>query len=212
MMMHTMRTQLIRLALPAALLLAAVPARAQLGNQSDPPPSGFGGAGGGSFLGPGLRTENELFSRVGRDVFFRDGRLGCALRTAESAYRDSVERASRTPSQARVVALLVAIPGTGDVAGMATALAHGADPASPFGQASTALARSLEGLMRTRCGCVEKREGYDEAPQWQEAIRAFNEYLRIAPNSAFSPPAPELVAIHDALQRVVHGALRPRAR
>lgn len=206
------RRHLLALLAPAALLLAAAPARAQTGNQSDPGIPTIGAAGAGSYLGPGLRTENEMFALAGNTVVFRNAKTGCAVRNATQAYRDSVASAPRTPSQARVQQLLGAIEGTPDVAGVAAALAHGADPASPLGRAADALANALNGLFRDRGGCSDDRGAYGEAPQWQEAIRAFNDYVRTAPDSAFSPPAPELVAIHDALQSVVYTALRGPTR
>jgi hypothetical protein len=204
-----MRTHLIRIALPAALLLAAAPARAQVGNGTDAGFPPFGGAASGSYLGPGLRTENEMFARAGDDVVFRNARTGCALRLAERTYRDSVASAPRTPSQARVQTLLGLIPGTPDVAAVAAALAHGAPAGSPLERAATTLANALNGLMRDRGACPDTREGYDEAPQWQDAIRAFNDYMRVVPDAALSPPPPELIAIHEALQTVIYGTLRP---
>jgi hypothetical protein len=194
----------------AAAIAAAAPARAQIGNQSDtsgPIPTGSGPAG-GSFLGPGLRTENEMFARTGNQVTFRNARTGCALRTAERSYRDSVAAVTPTPSEMRVQTLLGARDGAADPNAVATALAHGASPDSPLGRAAQSLANALNGLMRDRGGCADTREAYDEAPQWQDAVRAFNDYLRTAPDDAFSPPAPELVAIHDALQSVVYHTLR----
>lgn len=193
----------------AALLLAAAPARAQVGNQTDVPIPTIGGAGSGSYLGPGLRTENELFARAGHTLVFRNAKTGCAVRNAVQAYRDSVANAPRTLSQARVQTLLGALDGSPDLAAVQAALAHGADPASPLGRLAGALANAVNGLFRNRGGCSDDRDAYDEAPQWQEAIRAFNDYVHNAPDSAFQPPAPELVAIHDALQSVVYQALRP---
>ena len=199
-----MRKSTLRLAVPAAVLLAAAPARAQSGNQSDPGPPSISMAGEGSFLGPGLRTENEMFARISdADVVFRTASTGCAVRTARRAFADSVAIAPRTAAQLRVQTLLGLVEGTPDVNAVATALAKGADPASPLGQASRSLAQALLGLMRHPCTCSDDRDDYTEAPQWQEAIRAFNHYVRTAPDSAFAPPAPELVAIHDALQTVI---------
>lgn len=205
-----MRTFLFRVALPAALVLAAVPARAQSGNQSDIPPTIGGGAGGGSFLGPGMRTENELFADLGRRTVFRSARLGCALRTAESAYGDSVRSTPRTPAELAVFTLLGVLPGIADQTAVEVALAHGAAPGSEPGRAAARLAAALNGLMRPQCGCVEKRDEYVEAPQWKEALRAYNAYLRVAPDGFFAPPAPELIAIHTALQHVVYGTLEKR--
>jgi hypothetical protein len=65
----------------------------------------------------------------------------------------------------------------------------------------------VNGLLKDLGGCSDNRTEYPEAGQWQDAIHAFNEYVRTAPDAAFSPPAPELIAIHEALQRVVDGAL-----
>jgi hypothetical protein len=63
----------------AALALSAAPARAQLGNLSDP--SGFNNTGsgvvGGGYGGAGLRLENEMFARVGNQVVFRNAKLAC---------------------------------------------------------------------------------------------------------------------------------------
>jgi|GEM_PF-1659416 len=207
------RIRLLPFLAAAALAAGALPAAAQTGNQSDIPITPISAAGGGSYLGPGLRTDNEMFTRTsGGNTFFRNAGIGCQVRTAEQAWRDSVAAAPRTPSEARVQILLGAIPGPPQVDAVAAALAHGADPASPTGRAARALAEALDGLYVDRCGCVERREEYVEAKPWQEAIRAFNEYVRVAPESAFAPPAPELVAIHAALQRVIFAALhRPRA-
>jgi hypothetical protein len=209
MVMPIMRRTSFLLA-AACAVLAAAPARAQSGNNSDN--GGFipGGGGGhsGGFLGPGLRTENELFARNGREVVFRNARTACALRGAERLYRDSVAATTPTAAEARVQTLLGVRDGTGDVDAVAAALRHGASPESPLGQAARALADALNGLMRDRGACGTDREDFGEAGQWQDAIRAYNDYIRVAPAEAFSPPAPELVAIHDALQSVVYHTLR----
>jgi len=205
------RTLLPRLLAAAALLLAAAPIRAQTGNQTDIPIGPIGAAAGGSYLGPGLRTVNELFARNGADdTVFRNAGLGCAVRTAERVYRDSVAPLPHTPAEAAVLTLLGILPGTPDPAAVAAALSHGADPASPFGLSARALADALNGLMRVPEGCPDERGAYAEAPRWQEAIRAFNDFIRHAPDAAFSPPAPELVAIHAALQTVVYHTLSHR--
>jgi hypothetical protein len=210
---RTMRRFIHRLLVPAALLLAAAPARAQVGNQSDVPPTGPASGAAGSYLGPGLRTENEMFARDrgGELTVFRNAATGCALRAAERLYRDSLAAAPRTPAQARVQTLLGLLPGTPDPEAVAAALAHGAEPTSPLGRAASALAMALNGLMRDLGPCADRREAYTEAPQWQEAIRAFNAYIHTAPDAAFSPPAPELVAIHEALQTVVFRTLSSHA-
>jgi hypothetical protein len=134
---------------------------------------------------------------------FRNAATGCAIRTARRLFGDSVAMAPRTAAQLRVQTLLGLVQGTPETDAVATALAKGAAPASPFGQSARALANSLLLLMATPCTCSDDRDAYTEAPQWQQAIRAFNHYVRTAPDSAFAPPAPELVAIHDALQNVI---------
>jgi hypothetical protein len=196
------RLGLAALAALASLALAAAPAAAQSGNVSDP----SGHYSNGSF---GMRSVNELFSRRGNDVGFRSARIGCAVRFAERAYRDSVARQPQTPAQRRVFDLLGINPGTPSADPVAAALAHGADPASPLGVAARRLADALKGLMTDREGCPEDRDEFPEAAQWQEAIKAFQAYVRDAPDLAFSPPAPELVVIHAALQEVIVRALRP---
>lgn len=205
-----MRTCILPLAVSAALVLAAAPAGAQIGGNTDIGPPVISTAGGGSYLGPGLRTENEMFVGSGDEVMFRSAAIGCAVRTAERLFGDSLATAPRTASQLRVQTLLGLVEGTPDPAAVAASLAKGADPASPLGQASRALADALVGLMRDRCACVDERDQYTEAPRWREAIRAFNHYVRTAPDSAFAPPAPELLAIHDALQTVVWRTLATR--
>jgi hypothetical protein len=195
------RATLGALAALASLALAA-PARAQTGNQSDV----SGPYSSGPFMG--MRLENELFAHAGNQVVFRNARTGCALRGAEQAYRDSVSALPHTPAEQRVLDLLAVTPGAPPTDAVAAALAHGADPSSPLGQAARRLADALTGLMQNRGGCGDSRDDYPEAPQWQEAIKAFNDYVHTAPDSAFSPPAPELIAIHDALESVVLRALR----
>ena len=196
------RTILLRTLAVAALAAAAAPARAQSGNQSDNSGPNVTGSGpnGGSYLGAGLRTENEMFGRSGDQVVFRTPAVGCALRGAERAYRDSVAATNPSPSERRVQALL---GGAGDADAVARALAHGAAPGSPLGRQARELADAMNGLMRDRGACADDRQAYAEAPQWKEAVRAFNEYVHHGPDEAFSPPAPELVAIHQALQSVV---------
>jgi hypothetical protein len=193
---------------------AVATASAQGGNQSDisgPVVTGSGAVG-GSFLGAGLRSENEMFGRAGKEVVFRNARIGCAVRGAEAAYRDSAARQPQTPAQRRVFDLLAVNAGTPSADAVAAALAHGAAAGSPLGMAARRLADALNGLMRDRGGCAQARQEYTEAPQWREAIDAFQRYVADAPASAFSPPAPELLAIHAALQRVVEEALRRDAR
>lgn len=202
------------LAAAALLALAASPAAAQqVGNTDASGPILTGsGPSGGSYLGAGLRSENEMFGRLGDDVVFRNARIGCAVRTAVDRWRDSVAPLPRTPAGQRVFALLIANEGMAgpEVEAVAAALARGADPASPLGVMSRRLALALAGLMRDRGGCPESRRDYPEAPQWQEAIAAFKAYVRDAPDSAFAPPAPEIIAIHAALQSAVTGALSQR--
>jgi hypothetical protein len=207
-----MRAMRFTLAAAALLALAASPAAAQqVGNTdaSGPILTGSGSAG-GSYLGAGLRSENELFGRLGDDVVFRNARIGCAVRGAVNAWRDSVARETHTPAEQRVFDLLIANEGSPGADAVAAALARGADGGSPLGTLARRLANALGGLMKDRGGCAESRQEYTEAPQWQEAIEAFKAYVRDAPDSAFAPPAPELIAIHAALQSVVSGALRQR--
>jgi hypothetical protein len=200
------RATLAALAALASLALAASPARAQHGNHSDH--SGHYVTGSWA-----MRSVNEMFSQNGNDVVFRNSRIGCALRGAERAYRDSVATQPQTPAQRRVLELLAIDAGTPPVDAVAAALAHGDGAGSPLGVAARRLADALNGLMQERAGCSQARGEYPEAAQWQEAIDAFQDYVRHAPDSAFSPPAPELLAIHAALQRVVEGTLaRPDAR
>lgn len=208
------RATRLTLAAAALLALAAAPAAAQqVGNTdaSGPILTGSGSAG-GSYLGAGLRSENEMFGRIGDDVVFRNARIGCAVREAVNRWRDSVANLPKTAAEQRVFDLLIAneaAPGP-QVEVVAAALARGADPASPLGVMARRLAVALAGLMRDRGGCPESRKDYPEAPQWQEAIAAFKAYVHDAPDSAFAPPAPELIAIHAALQNAVTVALSQR--
>ncbi|HEX8695057.1 MAG TPA: hypothetical protein VF746_21780 [Longimicrobium sp.] len=187
-----------RLAPLAALaaLLAALPAGAQTGNQTDvpiaPPPGGVGG----SFLGPGARFENELLARSADRFSFRNDRAACAVRTAERAWADSVAAAGpRTPGAGRVDALL---RGRGDAGAVAGALGGG-DHARD-------LAGALDGLLDHPGGC----EGgpYPEGQQWGQAVSAYREYMRSVPDSVLAPTPPEeLLAIHDLLESVVRRSL-----
>jgi len=200
------RATLAALAALASLALAAAPARAQHGNHSDH--SGHYSSGVW-----GMRSVNELFSRTGNDVVFRSARMGCAVRGAERDYRDSVATQPQTPAQRRVLDLLAINAGTPSADAVAAALARGADAGSPLGQAARRLADALSGLMRDLGGCPRERDEFPEAEQWRQAIKAFQDYVHDAPDSAFSPPAPELVAIHAALQSVVTRALsKPHSR
>jgi hypothetical protein len=154
-----------------------------------------------------------MFARNGNDVVFRTPRIGCALRGAERAYRDSVAGQPQTPAQRRVLDLLSINAGTPSPDAVAAALAHGAPAGSPLALAASRLANALSGLMQERAGCPQERSEYPEAPQWQEAVDAFQDYTRHAPDSAFSPPAPELLAIHQALLSVINRTLdHPGAR
>jgi hypothetical protein len=207
-----MRYRTLLMALAA--LAVAGSGQAQVGNQTDigfPGPITGSGALGGSYLGAGLRTMNELFARVGDQVVFRTPRLGCALRGAERAYRDSMATVAQTAAQRRVLELLAVNAGTPSADAVARALAPHADPASPLGQAAHALANALDGLMKDQGGCGDARADYAEAGQWQQAIEAFQQFIHDAPVEVFAPPAPELIAIHDALQRVIGATLSDRA-
>jgi hypothetical protein len=196
------RATLAALAALASLALAAAPARAQHGNQSD---------NGGHYSNGtwGMRSVNEMFSRTGNDVVFRSARVGCEVRAADRAYRDSLGALPQTPAERRVLELLAIDTGTPPVDAVAAALAHGADAGSPLGRAARRLADALSGLMRDRPGCPRERDEYEESEQWKEALNAFQDYVQGAPDSAFSPPAPELVAIHAALQSVITHVLKP---
>lgn len=201
----------------AATLAAAAPVLAQSGNQSDVPgpnPTGSGAAG-GSYQGAGMRLQNELFDQANGHTIFRTAHLGCLLRSAEKVYDDSLARTSTPPSVRRVETLMRSAPSTRSPAladSVAAALARGAAPGSVLDLHARALAAAVDGVMQDRCGCVGDRDGYVEAPQWQRALAAFEDYVHTAPDSALSPPAPELVAIRDALQTVVDRALDLRER
>lgn len=207
------RVSRISLAALAALAAAAAPLAAQTGNQTDVTGPILTGSGpsGGSFLGAGLRSENEMFGRVGNQVVFRNARIGCAVRGAANAWRDSVQALQRSPAEQRVLDLVTASEGSPALASLGpsitAALTHGGDAGSPFGLAARRLADAMGGLLRNRGGCTQSRQDYGEAPQWQEAIEAFKAFVHDAPDSAFTPPAPELIAIHAALQSVVANAL-----
>jgi hypothetical protein len=209
-----MRPRHLLLALGSLLLPLA--ASAQIGNSTDPGfpgPITGGGANSGSFLGAGLRTENELFKRIGDRVVFRTAKLGCALRGAEQSYRDSVAGAPHSPSQQRVLDLLAVTPGTPPTDAVAAALAHGAAPGTALATAARTLADAMTGLMQDRGGCGSGEQDFPEAEQWQRAIDAFKAYVHDAPDAAFAPPAPELVALHDAILYVVSRTLSdPSAR
>jgi len=204
------RATRISLSALAALVAAAAPLAAQIGNGTDVSGPILTGSGpsGGSFLGAGLRSENEMFSRANDAVVFRNARIGCAVRGAANAWRDSVAVLSRAPAEQRVFDLVTAAEGSPGADAVAAALARGSAPDSPLGGAARRLADAMRGLLRNRGGCSQNRQDYPEAPQWQAAIEAFKAYVHDAPDSAFSPPAPELVAIHAALQAVVENALR----
>lgn len=204
------RATLSTLAALAALALAAAPAAAQSGtgsNTTGPIITGSGPAG-GSYQGAGLRSENELFGRARQATVFRNAALGCAARATARSFVDSLAGRSETLARARVRTLMGIYEGTPPLDEVAAALAHGAAPSSPLGVASRRLAVAVDGLLRNRCGCPGSREEYPEAPQWQEALRAFNAYVHDAPAEALAPPAPELLAIHEVLFTVVKGTLR----
>jgi hypothetical protein len=198
------RATLAALAALATLALAA-PARAQ---GSSPGHSHRSDHTGHYVTGSwGMRSVNELFSRSDNGVVFRTAKIGCSLRGAEQAYRDSVAGQPQTAEQRRVLDLLAIDAGTPSADAVAAALAHGADPGSPLGQASRRLADALNGLMRDLGACPQERGEYPEAAQWQAAVQAFQDYVNGAPDSAFSPPAAELLAIHDALRSVIERTL-----
>ncbi|HEX2202134.1 MAG TPA: hypothetical protein VHG91_02495 [Longimicrobium sp.] len=206
------------LAAAAALLLPAA-AGAQTGNQTDngfPLPIGGSGAIGGSYLGPGLRTENELFQRLRGDVRFRDTSIGCAVRGATEAYADSASRVD-CGEAARLVNLVIGVGTEGRTSSLAAQLAdaisRGADPRSEVGRAARALADALTNLFRRRGGCAADIYAYTEAEDWYEALRAYNRFVAVAPDSVLSPPSEELLVIHAALHRVVTaGVQAARAR
>ncbi|HYW09716.1 MAG TPA: hypothetical protein VE913_22320, partial [Longimicrobium sp.] len=107
------RSHRFRLVAPlVGALLLATGAAAQGGNQSD---IGFpiitgSGAVGGNMSGPGLRAGNALFARDSRSTRFRNATVGCSVRTAARAYRDSVAGVPRDPRSAAVDALLAGSP------------------------------------------------------------------------------------------------------
>jgi hypothetical protein len=129
------------------------------------------------------------------------------VRNAERDFRESLASKQLSPGEEQAYAVMGARPGTGSQSALAAVLGRGADAGSPFGQAAQALSKAVDGLLKDLGGCSDDRKSYGEAGQWQEAIHAFNEYVRTAPDAAFSPPPAALIAIHDALQRVVDGAL-----
>jgi len=195
-------------ALAAAALLAA-PALAQSGNQTDPPFNPPPGAISGSYLGPGARFESELLLRVGNRVGFRDAAAGCAARRSVLAWSDSTARRTRTGAEHRVDLLMTrSTGGAAGVEAMAAALRGGTGYDSPTGQAALELASALDGLFLWRCDCPAEVEDYTEGGQWARAINAYGALLDVAPPALFSPPPPELLAIHDALRDVLGHTLR----
>jgi hypothetical protein len=205
-------TSLIRFAAPAlalAALLAAPPAGAQTGNQTDIPPPAPPGGLGGSYLGPGPRFENEFLVRDGQRVLFRRASAGCVVRRTAQRWYDSTAHVRRTGAEYRVETLMTrASGGDAEVEALARILRAGAGPESPTGRAARELAESIDGLLLWRCECPPRREDYTEAEQWDRAIRAYSAYLAVAPDAVFSPPSPELRAVHDALSGVIGDALR----
>lgn len=198
-----------RLAAPlVAALLLSTGAAAQGGNQSDigfPSVTGSGALG-ANMSGPGLRGVNELFARDSRATRFRNATVGCSVRTAARAYRDSVAGVPRDPRSAAVDALLAGSP-SADAAAVAAALSRGAPAAA--GE-TRALADALHGLYDPRTGCPDDAREFAEAPRWEEAIRMYRELLAALPDEALAPPAPELLAVHGALQSVLVRSTRRR--
>ena len=203
---------LLRAALAAAALSLAplASAAAQTGNQSDvsgPNITGSGGAG-GSFLGAGIRVENEMFIGRGGNALFRSARIGCPVRLAAREYLDSVAPLPPERSTLLVDAVL-SDPGRSDlVETLARNLSRGLSGESAA--EARALAESLAGLFQTPCDCPVSNEAYTEAPRWEAAIRLFNDLVDDAPDAYLAPPPPDLVAVHDALHQVVTRALGAR--
>ena len=205
------RSLRFRLAAPlAATLLLAVGAAAQTGNQSDigfPNVTGSGAVG-GHLNGPGLRGANELFVHDALATRFRNAAVGCGVRSAARAYADSAAAAPRDPRSAAVYALLAGSP-SADAGALAAALSRGAPAAA--GEAR-ALANALRGLYAPPTGCPDDAEEFAEAPRWEEAFQAYRAFLRALPDEALAPPAPELLAVHDALENVLVKSTRRRER
>jgi hypothetical protein len=198
-----------RLAAPfAAMLLLPALAVAQAGNQSDIgfPNTTGSGASGGSFAGPGLRTVSDLFSREGQGTRFRSSGIGCAVRTRARAYADSVAAVPRPVRIAAVDALLAGSP-SADPAAVAAALAGRAPRAR---EEARRLADALRGLYAPPSGCPDRTRDYPEAGRWEEAFRAYRAFMRVLPDEALAPPAPELLAVHDALREVLPRSTRRR--
>lgn len=194
-----------------ALALAAAPAAAQSGNQSDPGGPNITGSGpnGGSFEGAGIRTENEMFARSGRGVVFRNGRIGCAVRGAAREYLDSLRAAPRDAAHRLVLDVLLERR-QDRVDLLALRLTNGSR--SPEVQAhARVIADSLAAIADDiGAACSADRDDYREASRWEAAIRAFNDLVDDAPDDYFAPPPCELIAVRDALRSVVERALGRR--
>jgi hypothetical protein len=195
-----------------ALALCAAPAAAQSGNQTDPSGPNITGSGphGGSYLGGGIRTENEMFARSSEKIVFRNGRVGCAVRDASREYLDSL-RTAPLDDVTRSLAALLASPGADRADRLAAGLANGSSDPAVQAHART-IADALAGLFvpPDSAVCSADRERYEEAPRWETAIRALNELVELAPDSYFAPPPCELVAVRNALRAVVERALGRR--
>lgn len=204
---------ILRFLLPAAALALAVPAAAQPfdSDVTGPIITGSGVAGVG-YHGAAFRdVENALFRHLNGRVVFRSAAIADAV-TARAAEMERAACAGQLqappewrghitlPEDAqRVVCGLLARPGL-DTPEAREALAALAGVDGVPGEDAVRLVAALAGLFRTETEFVDTRGRFPAGERWEQAFRAYEEFLDDAPASVLDPP-PAILAVTGLVLR-----------
>lgn len=215
-----MRAPRTSLLLAAALAVAAAaPAAAQTGGASDVTGPLITGSGvTGSSSTPGLSLLHPVFMDVDGRTTFTSRDVGCQVRAdVESLVRRQADGrlAPLVPpgprdyrgAEAAVWSLLLGAPPESDKTRVWHALAG--ERSTPEQRVKTdSLVVALIGLARDHEECPDPEAPPADARHWARAVRAYEAYLRDAPDDVMARRPGELVAIHTFLTPVMENAIR----
>lgn len=207
-----------------ALLLAASPAAAQIGNGSDVTGPGItnGGLGGGTYEAGGFRrSENAVFRTPNGTAIWASGEVACAVtgmvpvveqRLREGPLTARPEVGGQVVDDAARQAIWGVMRGdsvdrSDPAEALAAALRGEADPRSRLGRRASDLVEALGGLLGKAASCPP-RQRHIVAEPWEEAVVAYDRYLDARTEL---PPGDAVAGVHAVLGAFMDAALAAAA-